>query len=135
MTYTIGNVGNEATSEEMTADIIVTGLYSKNRTALKKEYGKDKDIVIRSVNVGSIEPNTKKTFGKFVELPASLFDVCGFDELKVNLMSDGETLSTSNGIEVIQTEPINVQLNGGNRIYLTRGTSKTISCTAVGAEN
>ena len=141
MTYTVGNVGNEATSEETTADITVTGLYSKSRTALKKEYGKDQDIVIRSVNVGSIEPNTKKTFSKFVKLPASLFDVCGFDELKVSLMSDDEnnpdreTLFTSDGVEVIQTEPINVQLNGGNRIYLTQGTSKTISCTADGNAN
>ena len=141
VTYTVGNVGNEATSEETTADITVTGLYSKSRTALKKEYGKDQDIVIRSVNVGSIEPNTKKTFSKFVKLPASLFDVCGFDELKVSLMSDDEnnpdreTLFTSNGVEVIQTEPINVQLNGGNRIYLTQGTSKTISCTADGNAN
>lgn len=127
--YTIENIGNAASGAGDELRLTFINLYGKSAADFGFAEGDD-EIVAR---VGTLGLNAgERTDGTVrLTLPEGAFDLYGYIDLAGCVVSgDGQNLSSTEEIIVMQTAPINLTIGGGSSVVANGSASLTVDYDA-----
>lgn len=135
ITYTVANEGNDYAEEGVTAQLHISALYGDAKT----KYGVD-DTMLSTRDVSDVAPDETKEYTDTVEVPASVFMFCGYDQIEGYIMHtdndtvlDASSINSEDCVYLMQDTPYNLKINDGEPVTLKKGETKDLKVSYDGA--
>ena len=121
--YTVANTGNKAAEKGTAAELKLKALHGD----LKKVYGLDDSLLLKT-DLSGLKPGESRTVSESLTIPVSVFKLCGYDAVAVEIEDGNHQVLEYTGARTIKMdEPMNLKLNNGANLTLSADETKAVS--------